>query len=58
MKFDLDYTFSALFAFGILIIAQDWEPRYEPLGYYTAGALLLRANVASIVTAIKERKPE
>lgn len=56
MRFDWDYTWSALMALCLLVSVQSWEPKYQIFGYVCVGMIILRANVTSITKAIEGKK--
>jgi hypothetical protein len=56
MKIQWDYMWSVLWALAIIGSAHYWAPQYQMVGYFAAGALILRANTDLIINAIKGKE--
>lgn len=56
MRPDWDYFWSMGFALLLLMGVVNWAPNFQVFGYFCGGAMILRANVSTIVRAIERSR--
>jgi hypothetical protein len=55
MKIQWGYMWSVLWALAIVGSAHHWATQYQMVGYFAAGALILRANTDLIIDAVTKK---